>query len=75
MPPRIPPSPEARRQRRYRQRQREGSHYAVADVPLHLAEWLVEAGLLEQQEAEDARALGTALIQASELYVEKKVTP
>ena len=72
MPTRPHPSPEARRARRYRQRQREGLFYAVADVPLHLAEWLVEVGLLEQQEAEEPHALGTALVNASEHLLQKK---
>ena len=72
MPTRTLPSPEARRQRRYRQRQREGLHYAVADVPLHLAERLIEVGLLRRQEATDARALGTALVNASEHLLQKK---
>ena len=68
--PTLPSTP-AERQRRYRQRQREGLLYAVADVPLHLAEGLVEAGLLRQQDATDTRALGTALIRASERLVKK----
>ena len=42
------------------------------NVPLHLAERLVEAGLLEQQEAEEPRALGTALVNASEHLLQKK---
>ena len=72
MPTRIPPSPEARRQREYRRRQREGLLYSVGYVPLHLAEWLIEAGLLEQQEAKEPRALGTALVNASEHLLQKK---
>lgn len=72
MPTRTLPSPEARRQRRYRQRQRDALLYAVADVPLRLAERLVEEGLLEQQEAEEPRALGTALVNASEHLLQKK---
>ncbi len=72
MPPRPHPSPEAQRQREYRRRRREGLLYAVADVPLHLAEWLVEVGLLEQQEAEEPRALGTALVNASKDLLQKK---
>ncbi len=72
MPPRPHPSPEARRQRRYRQRQRDALLYAVADVPLRLAERLVEAGLLRQQDAKDMRALGAALVQASERFAQKE---
>ncbi len=72
MPPRPHPSPEAQRQRRYRQRQRDALLYAVADVPLRLAERLVEAGLLRQQDAMDMRALGAALVQASERFAQKE---
>ena len=72
MPPLPHPSPEARRQRRYRQRQRDALLYAVADVPLRLAERLVEAGLLRQQDAMDMRALGAALVQASERFAQKE---
>ncbi len=72
MPTRTLPSPEARRQRRYRQRQRDALLYAVADVPLRLAERLVEAGLLRQQDAMDMRALGAALVQASERFAQKE---
>ncbi len=75
MPPLPHPSPEARRQRRCRQRQRKGLQYAVADVPLHLAEGLVEAGLLREQDATDPRALGTALVNASEHLLQINVTP
>ena len=75
MPPLPHPSPEAQRQREYRRRRREGLLYAVADVPLRLAERLVEAGLLEQQEAEEPRALGTALVNASEHLLQINVTP
>ncbi len=71
MPTRPFPLTPAERQRRYRQRQRDGLLYAVADVPLRLAEGLVEAGLLTQQDASDMRALGTALIRASERLVKK----
>ena len=72
MPPRKRPSPEARRQREYRRRQREGVLYSVGYVPLHLAERLVEAGMLREQEATDPRALGTALVNASEHLLQTK---
>ena len=75
MPTRNRPSPEARRQREYRRRQREGLLHAVADVPLRHAEWLVEVGLLPQQEATNPRALGTALVNACAHLLKKIVTP
>ncbi len=68
----LSPAPEARRQREYRRRQREGLLYEVGYVPLHLAERLVEAGLLPQQEATNPRALGAALILASFTPWQKK---
>ena len=48
--------------------------HTAGDVPLHLAERLVETGLLPQQDASDPRALFAALIQAAERYV-KNVMP
>ena len=72
MPTRPFPLTPAERQRRYRQRQRDALLYAVADVPLRLAERLVEAGLLRQQDAMDMRALGAALVQASERFAQKE---
>ncbi len=72
MPTRPHPSPEAQRQREDRRRRRERLLYAVADVPLRLAERLGEAGLLRQQDAKDMRALGAALVQASERFAQKE---
>ncbi len=75
MPPRPLPSTSTERQRRCRQRRRKGLQYAVADVPLRLAEGLVEAGLLREQDATDPRALGTALVNASKHLLQINVTP
>lgn len=75
MPTRTPTSTAAERQRRYRQRRRDALVYTGVDVPQRLAEQLVEVGLLRQQDATDARALGAALIRASELHIKKTVTP
>ncbi len=69
--PDAPPNTAAARQRRYRRRQREGLLFAVADVPLRLAEALAKAGLVRQRDTLNARALGTALIIASERLIEK----
>ena len=57
--------------RRYRQRQQGRLLHTAGDVPLHLAEGLVETGLLPQQDASDPRALFAALIRAAEHYVKK----
>ena len=64
----------AERQQNYRRRQLEGLLYTAGDVPLRLAERLVEAGLLRQQDASDRRALFAALIRATERHVKKTVT-
>ena len=77
MPPRPYPSPEARRARCYRdrQRQRETPLYTAGYTPLHVAEWLVEEGQLLPQDATDPRALCAALVMAVERYVKKNRTP
>ena len=75
MPTSTLPLTPAERQRRCRQRQREGLLHAISGVPLHLAEGLVETGLLEQQEAEDPHALGAALVNATEHFLKENVTP
>ena len=71
MPKRPRPLTPAERMRAYRQRQREGRLYASGtEVPLRLAERLIETGALDQQKAADRRALAAALIAASWRYVE-----
>ncbi len=75
MPTRTLPLTPAERQRRCRQRRREGTLCAMSYVPLHHAEGLIDAGLLPQQDAADPRALGAALLQSSECHVKKTVTP
>ena len=67
----APPTTAAARQRRYRRRDKLGLLLATAEVPPRLAERLVEVGLVRQQDAADARALGAALIKASERLIEK----
>ena len=74
MPTRTLPSTPAECSWRYRQRQQGRLLHTAGDVPLHLAERLVETGLLPQQDASDPRALFAALIQAAERYV-KNVMP
>ena len=78
MPTRKRPShTAAERAKCYRQRQRqcETPLYEMGYAPLRLAEDLIEAELLKEQDASDPRALGAALIRASELYVQKNRTP
>ena len=71
MPTRTPPWTPAECSWRYRQRQRGRLLHTAGDVPLYLAEGLVETGLLPQQDASDPRALFAALIRAAEHYVKK----
>ncbi len=69
MPPRKPPLTQAECSWRYRQRTLGRLLYVAGDMPLRLAEDLVDAGVLPQQDASDRRALLAALIRASEHYV------
>ena len=60
---------------RYRQRTLGRLLYVAGDMPLRLAEELVDAGVLPQQDASDRRALFAALVRAAEGYIKKIVTP
>ncbi len=55
----------AERQQRFRRRQKLGLLLATAEVPLALAEALIEAGLLPEDHATDPEHLGEALVTAS----------
>ena len=66
--PDAPPSHAAERQRRCRRRRKLGLLRAAAEVPLRLAERLVEAGLLSEDEAVDPERLGAALTAAGERW-------
>ena len=63
--PAQPLSP-AERQQRFRRRQKLGLLLATAEVPLALAEALLEAGLLSDDHAIDPDRLGAALVTAGE---------
>ncbi len=65
------PSPAAARQRRCRERKRHGLVLAHAEVPDRIVDVLVDRGLLREDQASDARAIGQALVNA----IEKSVTP
>ncbi len=58
------PSHAAERQRRCRRRRKLGLLLAAAEVPLRLAERLVQAGLLSEGEATDPERLGTDLMHS-----------
>ena len=68
-PPR--PIPAAERQRRHRERKRRRLVLARAEVPDRIVEALVNQGLLREAQATDARAIGKALVDATE----NSVTP
>ena len=59
----------AERQRRLRRRRKLGVLLAAVEVPLRLAERLVEAGLLREEDATDPKRLGEALAAAGEKWV------
>ena len=65
------PTPAARRQRRLRQRRKLGLLVAMVEVPLALAEALIEAGLLPEDHSADPERLGAALVEASSEWVGK----
>ena len=64
-------TPAAKRQRRYRERKRRGLVLAHAEVPDRIVDALVGQGLLREDQATDPRAIGKALVNATE----KSVTP
>ncbi len=61
----------AERQRRHRERRRQGMRYMNSDVPDWLVEELVNRGLLREAQATDPRAIGKALVAVAK----KSVTP
>ncbi len=63
------PTPARERQRRCRERKRRGLVLAHAEVPDQLVEALVEQGVLPEDEATDARAIGEALVAVTEKSV------
>ncbi len=67
----VTPTPAAERQRRHRARKRRGLVLARAEVPDRIVEALVDQGLLPEAQATDPRAIGKALVNATE----KSVTP
>ncbi len=63
------PTPDRERQRRCRERKRRGLVLARAEVPDRIVEALVEKGVLPEDEATDARAIGEALVEVAEKSV------
>ncbi len=64
-------TPAAERQRQHRERKRRGLVLARAEVPDRVVEALVDQGVLRESQATDPRAIGKALVNATE----KSVTP
>ncbi len=56
----------AERQRHRRERKRRGLVLAHAEVPDRIVDVLVDRGLLREDQASDARAIGQALVDATE---------
>ena len=63
------PTPGALRQRRFRRRRKHDLILAQAEVPMHVAENLIDAGLLFEEDASDPQALGGALVEAAERLI------
>ena len=59
-------TPGARRQRRFRCRRKHDLLLAKAEVPMLMAEALIDADLLSEADASDPLALGRALVEAAE---------
>ena len=58
-------TPAALRQRRFRRRRKHDLILAQAEVPMHVAENLIDAGLLFEEDASDPQALGDALVASA----------
>ncbi len=62
-------TPGARRQRRFRCRRKHDLLLAKAEVPMLMAEALIDADLLSEEDASDPQALGGALVEAAERLI------
>ncbi len=72
MPGRQPPSapsPATKRQRRCRERLRQGARCMGGDVPPDVVWALVENGWLGPGEADDSRKLGAALVDLADCWM------
>ncbi len=59
----------AERQRRLRYRRKHDLILAQAETPVSLAEALIDAGLLFEEDASDPQALGGALVAAAKRLI------
>ncbi len=60
----------AERQRRLRDRRKHNLLVARVEVPTSLAEAMIDAGLLSEEDASDPQALGGALVVAAERFID-----
>jgi hypothetical protein len=59
----------AERQRRLRDRRKHNLLVARVEVPASLAEAMIDAGILFEEDASDPQALGGALVEAAERLI------
>ena len=69
------PTPAAERQRRCRERQRQGARCMGGDVPPDVVCALVENGWLDAGEADDPRKLGAALVDLADCWMRGTLKP
>ncbi len=59
----------AERQRRFRYRRKHNLLMARVEVPAPLAEAMIDAGLLSEEDASDPQALGDALVASAQRLI------
>jgi hypothetical protein len=60
----------AERARRFRYRRKHNLLMARVEVPAPLAEALIDSGMLFEEDASDPQALGGALVEAAERFID-----
>ncbi len=77
MPDASPASPSlaAERQRRRRERKRQGARCMAGDVPADVVRALVKNGWLGLSEADDPRKLGAALVDLADCWMRGTLKP
>ena len=63
------PLTDAERQRRFRDRRKHNLLVARAELPSSLAEYLINVGLLCEEDSHDPRALGDALVASAQRLI------
>ncbi len=75
MPTRIPPSPEARRQREYRRRRRGGVRLVRHKLRPYVIDALIKGGWLSKTEARDGGALEAAVSDLIDCWARGTLKP